>query len=187
GGCGITNSLKEKERPQSDKQRWKAKQCDKNTVQRADKYSAYDGGEERETASHHWRETEKSQGPNSRDRSNGDIDFTRRDDDCLSKRHNRQDRSDLRYGLQVANRDPPPLGYNRKGHGNQNHKADCDSFRMSAYGISNGRTHATFGPFAGGRPPSRIIPSNASALIASRGTSVTLRPFSRITIRSAIR
>src|ERR1700747_313780 len=38
GGDGITNSLKQKERPQSDKQGWKAKQCNKNTIQCADKY-----------------------------------------------------------------------------------------------------------------------------------------------------
>ena len=47
--------------------------------------------------------------------------------------------------------------------------------------------HEALGNFEAARPPSRMISSKASALIASRGTSATLRPFSIMTIRSAMR
>ena len=66
GGYGITNSLKEKERPKSHQQGWKAKQRNKKTIQRADQYPGYDRSDKRQTAPHRRREAKKRQGPDSR-------------------------------------------------------------------------------------------------------------------------
>ena len=51
-GDGITNTLKEKQRTQRHEQGRYAEECDKNTIECADKDPAGEGGEERKTTAH---------------------------------------------------------------------------------------------------------------------------------------
>ena len=64
---GISKTLKEKERAQSNKQGRHAEQRDKNTIERADSDPAGERAEERKTTANDLSQPEKHQGPDSTD------------------------------------------------------------------------------------------------------------------------
>ena len=94
-GESISSTLKEEERSQSYEQRWNAEQSDKNSIQRADEDPAGERADKCQSTAEDRSQAEKHARPDSTDRTNRDVDFTRRDDECLPERHNRQHSCDL--------------------------------------------------------------------------------------------